>query len=118
MKTSVELQTALRQYFGGGDIFLYSPNHNFHYTEGVLAFAEGAEAFWLLDIVATEIVQLQHDEGFIKVVMTSKDGKALVTCGDGNNNIFYSKSIDFTDAPEGTWEFYLIDFLLLLTTEY
>ena len=79
MQTSAELKATLHQYFGGGDVYRHSLNPNFRYTEGAKAFAEGAEAYWFLDIVPTDIAELQQDEGFIQVILNVKDGSAFLT---------------------------------------
>ena len=90
------------------------------YTDGVKYFAEeaGGGAYWFLDIIATEVLPLQEKEEFIHIAMTVNDGKALITAGDGNGNKLWQRALDFTDCPEGTWEFYLTDNVLLLPSEY
>lgn len=91
----------------------------FRYTDGVAYFAENAGngAYWLLDILATEVLPLQKKEPFI-VVEYSVGDKNIIKATDGNENLIYSKVIEFTDCPKGEWKFYLIDNILLLTSEY
>jgi hypothetical protein len=50
--------------------------------------------------------------------LSSKDRSAVIKVADGNENIVYTKQIEFTDCPEGDWIFYLTDNVLLLTSEY
>jgi hypothetical protein len=88
------------------------------YTDGAKLFAEMAGAYWFLDIVATEILPLQRREEFILVVLAVCDGRARITAEDGNCNAFWSRHIEFTDCPEGTWMFYLVNNTILVPSEY
>ena len=93
-------------------------NREFLYTEGAQYFAEQAGAYWFLDIMATEVFELQKDNPFISVEMTAQDGKALITATDGDETTIWDKRISFTDCPEGTYKFFLIDNVFLLRSEY
>ena len=96
-------------------------NRNMLYTDGVKAFADraGGGAYWFLDIMATEVFALQLAQPFIYVKMTvTGDRCARIVAEDGNGGHLWSRAIEFTDCPEGVWEFYLIDHVLLLPSEY
>ncbi|PPC99614.1 MAG: hypothetical protein CTY35_03495 [Methylotenera sp.] len=89
-----------------------------HYTDGVKHFANTAGAYWFLDIVGTEVAELQADNPFISVELTVKDMKANIKATDGNGNTLWTRYIEFTDCPDGVYSFYLIDKVFLLTSEY
>ena len=78
------------------------------YTNGVQFFIDncGGGAYWFLDIVATSINDL--NEEFVVVNLIVEDGKALITADDGNDNLLWKRKIDYTDAFDGEWKFYLI----------
>ena len=47
-----------------------------------------------------------------------KDGKATLTCDDGNGNAVYSKRIPFTDFPLDEISLYYCNKTILLPSEY
>jgi len=96
--------------------FVFSPN--LKHTDGVQYFAEQAGAFWFLDIVATEIYPFSDKYPFMTIYLTVKDGKAEIIVQDGDVSRLFQRQIDFTDCPEGTYEFFLTDDVLMLCSEY
>ncbi|MDP2842135.1 MAG: hypothetical protein Q8O06_00670 [Acetobacterium sp.] len=73
-------------------------------TDGAHYLAQTAGAFWLMDIIGS--VYTAHpekkkfwDNGFAVWTLKVEDKKGVVTADDGNNNIFYSQEIEFTDFP-------------------
>lgn len=119
MESTVELKHELRMFTGTEQWYQHGLVRAFMYTDGVKYFAEnaGGGAYWLLDILATELLPKQKKYPFIAVKFVVGK-KNAITATDGNDTQIYSKKIDYTDCPEGTWEFYLIDNILLLTSEY
>ena len=96
--------------------FLFSPN--LKHTDGVEYFAENAGCYWFLDIVATEIYPFSDKYPFMTIYLTAKDGKAEIIVQDGDISRLFQRQIEFTDCPEGTYEFFLTDDVLMLTSEY
>ena len=99
---------------------VFSPN--LKHTDGVQYFAEQAEAFWFLDIVATEIFELTKQEPFIGINLivgsNQSDTDAVIVATDGNEDVIFRKLIPNTDCPVGVYEFFLTDNVLMLTSEY
>ncbi|MGK2884378.1 MAG: DUF6876 family protein [Rhodococcus sp. (in: high G+C Gram-positive bacteria)] len=109
------------QFSGGSDgrtrhVF----NRRFIYTAGVKAVAELAGAYWLLDIVATEIapIALQRwtdlGDNMLFVTIFVKDSKAVIQADNGTRGqdgdgreVYFQRDIEFTDFPEGDWPFYM-----------
>ena len=98
-------------------------------TDGAHYFAEncGGGAYWLMDIIQTEVVPLLTEENyFISIKMDVLQGEnnkvATIVADDGNDNLLWSRDIGFTDADIGTWKFYLIydgrQKVLMLPSEY
>lgn len=88
------------------------------HTDGVQYFCEQASAYWFLDIVATEVYPLQEVDYFLSITLAVHDGKATITVEDGDCEVLFEKNIEFTDCPEGSYEFFLTDNVLMLTSEY
>lgn len=109
-----ELEYNLRQFTGTESYHRYLMGVVL--TDGARYFAEQAGAFWLMDILATqpEIRKLP----FAHVTLTVTDGAGDLAVTDGNDNQMYTRTIDFTDCPPGKWEFYIIDGVILLPSEY
>lgn len=113
-----ELKAALANYYGSENIYCSALNRRMTYTEGAQAFAKCAGAYWFINIVATELFALQVKEGFLSIVLHVEGTKAKITADDGNGNALFTKSIDYTDCPEGEWEFFFTGNMLMLPSEY
>lgn len=116
-----DLAQELQNFTGTEHWYRHSLNRNMLYTDGVQYFAEKAGAYWLLDIIATELHRLQQVHGFLTVTAESLDSKATLqahTEVDGVEQIVWSRKIDYTDLPAGAWKFFYTDDVLLLPSEY
>lgn len=113
-----ELKAALANYYGSGTFYRHDLNRRMLYTEGAQAFAELAGAYWFLDIAATELFALLKDEDFLTVILHVEGTKAKITADDGNGKVLWSRSIDWTDCPEGEWKFFFTGNVLMLPSEY
>ena len=81
------------------------------YTDGVKAHADIAEAYWLIDAVASyqmDIAKFQNEHGgFVLWKLEVKDGSAVLTASrDSGEEPFIKQDIEFTDHPEGEWDFW------------
>ena len=114
------LSAELQMFMGTEQWFRHPLSSNFKYTDGVKFFAEhcGGGAYWFLDILATELADLQEKEEFMSITLDVVDSSAKITADDGNGNVLWTRNIDFTDAEKGTWKFYLTNNVLLLPSEY
>jgi hypothetical protein len=96
--------------------FMFNPK--LVHTDGVQYFAETAGCYWFLDIVATEFYPLTQFEPFLAINMLVENGKAKIAVEDGDINLMKTKLIEHTDCPDGLYEFFLTDNVLMLTSEY
>ncbi len=87
------------------------------HTDGVQYFADHANAYWFLDIVATEYFN-GLDDDFLSIKLVVHSDRANITVEDGDCNIIKSREIEFTDCPEGIYKFFLTNNVLMLTSEY
>lgn len=90
----------LAQFTGSETFYRHNLMRNVVYTEGVQFLADKGGAYWLIDKIAT----LQMDpkvraEAFQAWKLEVVDGKARLTCDDGNGVFVYAEHIDYTDFP-------------------
>lgn len=117
---------AYRESRNGTDRFHFNPLYRrFKYSDGVKECAE-AGCYWLLDILGTELpgeFRKREGEYLCMVTVEVLNSSAHITgefVDDDPNP--YTRSIDYTDMPTGTWKFVVTsegnDFFCILLTEY
>lgn len=127
----------LRDYLGyfSGTVNYYPHwTRRFYYTEGILAMAEKAGGFWVIDMIASHQGRAVkaplffgdkeghrlHDVGFqIWILDVRADKTATMRCiEDTGQPDMITDEIDYADFPEGCWKFYLVQDVLMLPGEY
>jgi hypothetical protein len=88
------------------------------HTDGVESFCKQASAYWFLDICSTEIQPLLDREFFLSIKLIVANDNAEIFVTDGDDNPVFKKEIEYTDCPQGLYEFFLTDNVLMLTSEY
>lgn len=97
----------------------------FQYSDGVQELAE-CGCYWLLDILATEAPAAMRNagevHGIVQVVVSS-DRKGVISLSvDDDRPPIWTKSVGWTDMPEGIWQFEIADegdrFALILISEH
>lgn len=119
------LKHDLGQFTGTEQWFRHTLVPSVTYTEGVQYFAEKAGAYWLLDILATELPKLVRKHGIVFVTTKSDGHKAdLVAVRDKGEPPLWQRQIDFTNLPEGEWSLWLSEggpdntIVIMLPSEY
>ncbi|MCK1671078.1 DUF6876 family protein [Bradyrhizobium sp. 150] len=108
----------LAQFSGTERWFRHSLMRTVSYTEGVQFLADKAGAYWLIDKVAT--LQLEPTikrEEFQVWKLNVTGSKATLVCEDGNYNVVYSETIDFTDFPLDHVELWFENGVIMLPSE-
>jgi hypothetical protein len=104
MTTPAKLSEAdLRQFAGGtGQWHRHALNRNILFTDGAKYVADEGGAYWLLD----EIVLAQHyqknvarQEFQVWKLTVNPDRTGTITVEDGNYNVVFTKTLDYTDFP-------------------
>jgi hypothetical protein len=112
----------LSQFIGTANYYQTNPMFakGLHHTDGVQYFADNAGngAQWFLDIVATEIFPMLKKEPFMAIKLVANNGTAVITAEDGDCKEIFSKDISYTDCPDGDYQFFLTDNVLMLSSEY
>lgn len=91
------------------------------YTDGAKYVADVAGAYWLLDEIAIAQCfdkRLKREEFQVWKLSVRPDNRATLSCDDGNDNIVFSKEIEFTDFPEPGIKLYFSGNTIYLPSEY
>ena len=77
---STELENIM-SYCYGTENYYKIPQYSFKYTDGVKTFCEKADAYWLLDIVASisRHYKQMHEDFIIIDLIVGEDNKATIT---------------------------------------
>lgn len=119
MKNPQELLNGLRQFSGTTQWYKNPLFPNCIYTDGIKYLAEHAECYWLLDFIfSNQMLKVIKAEEF-QVWTLKKDGiKAIITVGDGNDNIVKTFKIPYTTFPLEEYTLWMIQGRLILKSEY
>lgn len=133
MNDTNQLQDALRQHAGSETWTRHGLNREVLATEGALFFFEnaGGGAFWLWDIIASELPKFAKEQGTVFVTFTVAGTKGVIIADDGGRGDteggekkteLWRKEISFTDTPEGEWKLWMSwdgeHYVILLPSEY
>lgn len=131
MAKTQDLKDFFEQSRNGANSFYRHPlARRLVYSDGVNDMAELAGAYWLLDIIGTEMVDPYLKDwnngiagmGIIK--LSVHDSKMVITLEvDDDTPPTYRRVIDYTDFPEGEWQLWMNpdgegSAVLILASEY
>ncbi|MBN8907947.1 MAG: hypothetical protein J0H99_15225, partial [Rhodospirillales bacterium] len=114
-----ELESGLAMHTGSTRWFRHW-TRRLVYTEGVQYLAEKANAYWLIDLVASWCPHpsLRSEEFVVWKLSVKPDRTAIAVADDGNGRELARQDISLTDFPLDEISLYLIDNTLLLPSEY
>ena len=116
MKTTEGLQAVMDQFYGGSEgRYRHWAHRRFIFTEGVKAVADHAGAYWLLDIVATEVAPLliqrwesrEEPIHFLRIKVECSKAATITLERDIDDPLPWRRDLQFTDFPAGEWVFKL-----------
>lgn len=90
-------------------------------TDGVIHMANGAQAFWLLDAIASHQTSKKVAKESFQVwdlQVDPNDHTAILTCHDGDHNPLARQKITWTDFPLTHIRFFVANNIIMLPTEY
>lgn len=96
------------------------------YTDGIKYLAEEGKCYWLINDASIVAQSLMEKSSFISIdfkrlseEQQSEMGcEAIITYGDGNDNILYTQQYPYTDFPLDELNLFFADGTLLLPSEY
>lgn len=95
-----------------------------NYTDGIKHLADEAEAYWLVDAIAShqtkKLLQNPNLQEFqLWELKVNNDKSAILTCSeDSDCTAVISQEIEYTDFPLPEIKLYLIHKVLMLPSEY
>src|ERR1022692_3546577 len=121
MTTKTLSKSELAQFTGSDNWYRHPINRNVLYTDGSQHVAEHGGAYWLLDEIA--IIQpynkrVAAEEFQVWKLTVHPDRSATLTCDDGNDNIVFTKKIEYTDFPLDEITLYFANNVIHLPSEY
>lgn len=119
MNSTQNLQSELSQFIGTKKLYRITSRHVL--TDGTKYLAEQAKSFWLFDAIASHLTR-SYDDYFAVARLVVKDSSAVLTLDDGNDNVFASQAIEYTDFPLNEIKLYCSfdgeHWVIMLTSEY
>lgn len=91
-------------------------------TDGAKYLAEHAQAYWLMDAIASYLPALVNQEHFVEATLAVKNSSAVLLLTDGNHKELATQQIPFTDFPLREVTLFAcwadVYWVLMLTREY
>ena len=120
-KTKSEIEQGLAQFSGTEEYHKFSPLSRLVATDGVKWLAESAEAYWLLDAIASYQQKCSKDamlRDFQAWTLTVKDGTATLKCErDTGDKKPIRQEIEYTDFPLDEVKLYVENGVVMLPNE-
>jgi hypothetical protein len=119
------LQKELQQFYGSQQMFQL-PLLQTRFTEGVHYLAQKAQCFWLITDASVFAKSLMDRSYFITIDFkrlseaekNKKGCEAIISYGDGNENILETHRYSVTDFPLDELRLYFVNNTLMLPSEY
>tara|TARA_R110002049_G_C8820129_1_gene534394 strand:- start:168 stop:548 length:381 start_codon:yes stop_codon:yes gene_type:complete len=114
------------QHFCGSQQMFQLPLIKTKFTDGVHYLAKEAHCFWLITDASVFAKNLMDKSHFItvdfkrlsEVEKTEKGCEAIISYGDGNENILETHRYNVTDFPLDELRLYFVNDTLMLPSEY
>lgn len=120
MKSKQEILDILSHAHGTSAYHRFSPIPGFPIaTDGIIALAEAAGCYWLLDIIGSYQTDKGLDPHFQvwKLGVNHEDNTAIVR-GYNDTDLIITQEIPYTDFPLEEIKLFLMDGIILLPSEY
>ena len=120
MESKDMIQAIINQACGSVQFHKYSHIPVFPViTDGVLALAEAAECFWLLDVIGSHQINRKLDKAFqVWALECDKEGDGATVKGFNDDVLIVTQYIPYTDFPLDDLKLFLCDGVLMIPSEY
>jgi hypothetical protein len=120
MKTTTEIMNVINCSTGTEAYHRFSSFPGFPVaTDGVIALAEAAGCFWLLDVIGSYQTNRRLDPEFqVWRLDVNRKRQSGIVRGYNDTDLIITQDIPFTDFPLGEVKLFLIDGVILLPSEY
>src|ERR1039458_1609551 len=112
---------ALAQFTGSENWYRHAINRAVLFTDGAKYVADQAGAYWLPDEVALiqpHSARVAAEEFQVWKLAVKPDHRGVLTCEEGNDNVVYTKEIEYTDFPPEGITLWFTNNTILLPSEY
>jgi hypothetical protein len=119
--TKILNKADLAQYTGSENWYRHAINRAVLFTDGAKYVADQAGAYWLLDeiaIIQPHSARVAAEEFQVWKLAVKPDHRGVLTCEDGNDNVVYTKEIEYTDFPPEGITLWFTNNTILLPSEY
>lgn len=110
----------LTQFIGTERYYRISRKHLL--TDGTKYLAENAQCYWMMDAIASHLIEIGTSDRFVQVKIIVKDSQATMIYDDGNGKEHARQEIPYTDFPLVQMRFYAcwdgLDWVIMLPSEY
>jgi len=120
LKSKEKILDIINQAYGSDMYHKFSPIPGFPVaTDGIIALAEAAGCYWLLDIIGRYQTDKRLNLAFQvwKLEVNREDSSAVVR-GYNDAELIITQEIPFTDFPLDEVKVFLMDGVILLPSEY
>jgi len=111
----------LRQFTGSEHWYRHALNRKVLFTDGAKYVADQGGAYWLLDAIAiTQRYEKKVAAAAFRVwkLTVKPDHSGTLICEDGDCNIVYTQTLEFTDFPLPEITLYFQNNTIFLPSEY
>ena len=113
-------KSMLSQFTGTEHYYRISRRHLL--TEGTKYLAEHAQCFWMMDAIASHLMEIGTADWFIVIKTSVQDTRAIMVYEDGNGREHARQEIPYTDLPLTEITLYACwdseHWILMLPSEY
>ena len=113
-------QSMLSQFTGTEHYYRISRRHLL--TEGTKYLAEHAQCCWMMDAIASHLMEIGTADWFIVIKTSVQDTRAIMVYEDGNGREHARQEIPYTDLPLTEITLYACwdseHWILMLPSEY
>lgn len=109
----------LAQFTGTEKLYRITRRHVL--TDGTKYLAEEGRCFWLMDAIASHLSP-NYQDYFAVARLVVNGSSAVLSLDDGNDNVFATQAIEYTDFPLSEIKLYCsfdgTHWVIMLTSEY
>jgi len=120
MKSREDILYILNNSLGTKAYHKFSPFADFPLaTDGIIALADAADCYWLLEIIGNYQVDIRLDPNFqVWKLVVNHDDKTAVIYGYNDTTLIVTQDIPYMDFPLDELKLFLMRGIILLPSEY
>jgi len=120
LSTAKEIQDIINHAIGTTQYHRFSKIPSFPViTDGVLAVAESAGCYWLLDVIGSYQLDPKLDKAFqVWTLEVNRAEQSGIVRGYNDTKLIITQEIEYTDFPLDKIKLFLMDGVLLLPNEH